>query len=119
MKAVTKDGQPRFRTECDRGGTKWSSREVLVPKNTDWMDQIALDTIQVCVFNISLGVIHRLMSHYRNNNIIIFQCVESRNVPDVELPGLENIPVNQSKVPKPEKTLLIAKQQTRLKMNKK
>ena len=54
-----------------------------------------------------------------NEKIIIFQCVEGRNVPDVELPGLENIPVNQSKVPKPEKTSLIAKQQTRLKMNAK
>jgi hypothetical protein len=50
---------------------------------------------------------------------MIFQCVEDRDVPDVELPGLENIPVNQSKVPKPEKSVLIAKQQTRLKMNEK
>ena len=30
IQAVTKAGQPRYRTECDRGGTKWYSREILV-----------------------------------------------------------------------------------------
>ena len=48
LQAVTKDGQLRYRTECDRGGTKWYSRKVLVAKNTTWMDQIAHDAIQVC-----------------------------------------------------------------------
>ena len=42
--------------------------------------------------------------------------MESKTVPDVELPGMENIPVNQSKVVKPEKSVLVAKHQTRLKM---
>ena len=87
------------------------------------MDQIALDMIQVCVVNLSWGLCCifyvTLLQISSKDNIIIFQCVESRNVPDVELPGLENIPVNQSKVPKPEKSVLIAKQQTRLKMNEK
>ena len=53
------------------------------------------------------------------SSVFIFQCVEDRTVPDVELPGLENIPVNQSKVPKPEKSVLIAKQQTRLNIKEK
>ena len=48
----------------------------------------------------------------------LFQCVKDRTVPDIQLPGLENIPVNQSKVPKPEKSDLIAKKQTRLKTHK-
>ena len=52
-------------------------------------------------------------------NVRIFQCVESRTVPDVELPGTENIPLNQSKVVKPEKSVLVAKHQTRLKMKMK
>ena len=86
--AVRKDGEPRTRSECDRGGTKWYSREVLVAKDTSWMDEIAKETIL---------------------------CVESRTIPNVELPGLENIPVNQSKVVKPEKSVLVAKHQTRLK----
>ena len=47
MQAVTKDGQPRYRTECDRGGLKWYSREILVPKDTSWMDEIAHDAIEV------------------------------------------------------------------------
>ena len=43
-------------------------------------------------------------------------CMESRTIPDVKLSGLENIPINQSKVVKPEKCVLVAKYQTRLKM---
>jgi len=90
--AVTKAGQPRYRTECDRGGTKWYSREILVPKDTSWMDEIVHATIK---------------------------CVEERCVPDVVMPGMDNIPVNQSKVVKPEKCDLVAKQQTRLKLKEK
>ena len=47
LQAVTKDGVPRTRTECDRGGTKWYGREVLVAKDTSWMDEIAKETIKV------------------------------------------------------------------------
>ena len=47
IQAVTKAGQPRYRTECDRGGTKWYSREILVPKDTSWMDEIVHATIKV------------------------------------------------------------------------
>ena len=45
---------PRTRTECDRGGTKWYSREVLVAKDTSWMDEIANETIKVGVTTNSL-----------------------------------------------------------------
>ena len=44
---MRKDGIPRARTECDRGGQTWHAREVLVPKNTDWMDEIAREVVKV------------------------------------------------------------------------
>ena len=47
IQAVRKDGIPRTRTECDRGGQTWHAREVLVPKNTDWMDEIAGEVVEV------------------------------------------------------------------------
>ena len=43
------------------------------------------------------------------------QCVESRTVPEVDLPTGPDIPKNQSKVAKPSKEELLEKQQTRLK----
>ena len=54
LQAVRKDGVPRTRSECDRGGTKWYSREVLVAKDTSWMDEIANETIKVGVTTNSL-----------------------------------------------------------------
>ena len=68
------------------------------------MDEIAHDAIEVEEY-----------CYILTDHICIYQCVEKRTVPDIELPGLENIPVNQSKVPQPDKSDLIAKQQTRLK----
>ena len=47
LQAVTASGQPRYRSECDRGGLKWHSREILVDKDTSWMDEIACSAIQV------------------------------------------------------------------------
>ena len=57
LQAVRKDGVPRTRTECDRGGTKWYSREVLVAKDTTWMDEIAKETIKVFFFYIKFNLV--------------------------------------------------------------
>ena len=43
------------------------------------------------------------------------QCVETRTVPEVELPTGLDVPKNQSKVEKPSKEELLKKHQTRLK----
>ena len=108
IQAVRKDGIPRTRTECDRGGQTWHAREVLVPKNSDWMDEIAREVVKVLFYSI-----------YRSTQFFIFKCVEMRDVPDVDLPTGEDIPKNQSKVPKPSKEDLLLKQQTRLKLGNK
>ena len=47
MQAVTKDGVPRVRAECDRAGAKWSVREVKTAKNYQFRDEIAREILQV------------------------------------------------------------------------
>ena len=48
-----------------------------------------------------------------------FKCVETRELPGVELPTGKDIPRNQSKVEKPSKEDLVRKHQTRLLLGKK
>ena len=36
-----------MKTECDRGGQSWHVRDVMVPKSTAWMDEIAEKVVQV------------------------------------------------------------------------
>ena len=47
LQAVTKDGAPRVRAECDRAGAKWSVREVKTAKNYQFRDEIAREILQV------------------------------------------------------------------------
>lgn len=47
VQAVTREGLPRVRTECDRGGAKWNVREVKTSKNYEFRDEIARETLQV------------------------------------------------------------------------
>lgn len=85
--ALTKDGTPRTRTECDRSGSKWHARVVKTAKNYDFRDLIAKE---------------------------VLECVETRTCPVVELPTGGDIPKNQSKVTQPSKPELLEKHQTRL-----
>ena len=105
LQAVTKDGVPRVRTECDRAGAKWHVREVKAVKNYQFRDDIAMEVLQV------------LKNYFEEEKItiILIQCVETRTVPDVELPTGEDVPKNQSKVIKPSREELLEKHQTRLK----
>lgn len=88
MQAVTKKGDPRVRSECDRAGAKWHVRDVKVAKDYTFRDDIARETLQ---------------------------CVEMRVKPEVELPTGQDLPKNQSKVEKPSKEELLRNHQTRLK----
>ena len=45
--AVTKQGVPRFKLETDRGGTKWFTKVVKVPKATNWKDEIVSFVLRV------------------------------------------------------------------------
>ena len=47
MQAVTKKGEPRVRSECDRAGVKWYVRDVKVAKDYTFRDDIARETLQV------------------------------------------------------------------------
>ena len=47
LQAVTKQGSPRTKTECDRGGQRWYARTVKESKNTSWMDDIAREVLEV------------------------------------------------------------------------
>ena len=58
------------------------------------------------------------MVYYVNHNYS-FKCIESRELPGVELPTGKDIPRNQSKVEKPSKEDLVRKHQTRLLLGKK
>ena len=51
----------------------------------------------------------------QNMQHINIQCVETRTVPDVELPTGSEVPKNQSKIVQPSKEDLLKKHQTRLK----
>ena len=53
---------------------------------------------------------------YRLTLLFVFQCVELRKVPAIELPTGKDLPRNQSKVEQPSKAELVQKQQTRLKL---
>ena len=50
LQAVTKAGQPRVRSECDRAGAKWHVREVKAAKNYQFRDDIAREVMQVLIF---------------------------------------------------------------------
>ena len=86
--AVKKDGTPKIRTECDRAGKKWRTRDVLEPKDYSFRDEIARE----------------IMIH-----------VEMKTVPDVVLPTGQDLPKNQSKIEQPSKDSLLKTYQTRLK----
>ena len=105
MQAVTKQGEPRTKTECDRGGQRWYAREVKESKSTSWMDDIAREVLEVRVLCGNIEIMFPLL-----------QCIELRQVPDIELPTGKDLPRNQSKVEKPEKSELVEKHQTRLKL---
>ena len=47
IQAVTRQGSPRTKTECDRGGQRWYARTVKESKNTSWMDDIAREVLEV------------------------------------------------------------------------
>ena len=47
LQAVTRQGSPRTKTECDRGGQRWYARTVKESKNTSWMDDIAREVLEV------------------------------------------------------------------------
>ena len=47
LQATTKQGVPRTKTECDRGGQRWYAREVKERKSTSWMDDIAREVLEV------------------------------------------------------------------------
>ena len=47
LQAVTRQGSPRTKTECDRGGQRWYARTVKESKNTSWMDNIAREVLEV------------------------------------------------------------------------
>ena len=47
LQAVTKDGVPRVRTECDRAGAKWHVRDIKSAKNYQFRDDIAMEVLQV------------------------------------------------------------------------
>ena len=53
IKAFTKKGEPRVRSECDRAGIKWHVRDVKVNKDYNFRDDIARQTLQVSIIHIT------------------------------------------------------------------
>ena len=53
IKAFTKKGEPRVRSECDRAGIKWHVRDVKVHKDYSFRDDIARETLQVFIILIT------------------------------------------------------------------
>ena len=45
--AITKKGEPKYKLECNRAGSKYIVREIKVPKDTIWRDKIADFILQV------------------------------------------------------------------------
>ena len=56
---------------------------------------------------------------YSVHHDVSFKCIETRELPGVELPTGKDVPRNQSKVEKPSKEDLVRKHQTRLLLGKK
>ena len=49
LQAVGRDGLPRFKLETDRGGAKWFSKVIKVPKITSWKDEIVSFVLVVSI----------------------------------------------------------------------
>ena len=50
VQALTQKGVPRFKLETDHGGTKWFTKVVKAPKDTNWKDEIVSFVLKVLIW---------------------------------------------------------------------
>jgi hypothetical protein len=47
FQALSRNGVPRYKLETDRGGAKWFTKVIKVPKITSWKDEIVSFVLMV------------------------------------------------------------------------